>query len=120
MKRKLFNSFMSVVVMILFLATQNAVAYAEEGTASTYTVARGDCLYSIARNVLGDEKRWKELYDLNSSSIKDPSLIHAGQVLTLPNGATDSSEVVAEAGAEAVEETGAETGAEAGAEQDSQ
>lgn len=100
MKRKIFNSFMSIVVMVLFLATQNAVAYAEEGTASTYTVAKGDCLYSIAKNVLGDEKKWKELYDLNSSSIDNPSLIYVGQILTLPNSAAASTEAVEQAGSE--------------------
>ncbi len=105
MKKKLINGFLVIAVMMAFLATQNTVAYAEGGAASTYTVAAGDCLYSIARSVLGDEKRWNELYDLNKDSIKNPSLIHVGQVLTLPGAAVSQGEDVTASTAEQTEQS---------------
>lgn len=103
MNRKLVKGFIAATVMSTLLTAQGMVTHAEVGAESTYTVASGDCLSSIARNVLGDEKRWKELYDLNSSSIKDPSLIYAGQILTLPQvviSTDDQSTQVTEAASE--------------------
>lgn len=50
----------------------------------TYTTANGDCLWKIAKKLLGDGSRWKEIYDLNRDRISNPNLIYAGQVLTIP------------------------------------
>lgn len=50
----------------------------------TYTVVHGDCLWSIARSVLRDEERWKEIYDLNTDIISSDNIIYSGQVLKLP------------------------------------
>ncbi len=36
-----------------------------------YTVERGDTLKSIAKDLLSDETRWREIYDLNRSEIGD-------------------------------------------------
>lgn len=52
------------------------------GGASTYTVAKGDTLWSIAASKLGDGNRWKEIAQLNS--LKDADAITPGQRLTLP------------------------------------
>lgn len=58
----------------------------------TYTVAAGDCLWSIAQRLMGDGSRYKELYNANKSVI-DPRnqkynmpayTIYAGQVLSIP------------------------------------
>jgi predicted chitinase len=54
---------------------------------ATYTVRPGDTLSGIAQAVLGDGNRWREIWDLNKDQITDPNIIHAGQVLKLPNGA---------------------------------
>jgi LysM repeat protein len=48
-----------------------------------YTVKPGDSLSIIARDVLGDITRWKEIADLNK--ITNVNLIHPGDVLTLPD-----------------------------------
>ena len=45
--------------------------------AQTYTVAKGDTLSKIA-------KQWKKIFEANSDSIKNPDLIHPGQVLKIP------------------------------------
>lgn len=53
--------------------------------AATYTVKSGDCLWNIAKKYLGNGARYIEIYNLNKDKIKNPNLIYAGQVLTLPS-----------------------------------
>lgn len=50
----------------------------------TYTVKKGDCLWNIAKQFLGDGSRYTEIYALNRDKITNPNLIYPGQVLTLP------------------------------------
>ncbi len=51
----------------------------------TYRVEAGDSFYSIARDVLGDAKRWQELLELNKDAVGgDPTHLQIGQVLVLP------------------------------------
>ena len=50
----------------------------------TYTVVAGDSLSKIAQRELGDASRWRAIYDANRDTIKDPDLIHPGQVLKMP------------------------------------
>ncbi|MCK4340534.1 MAG: LysM peptidoglycan-binding domain-containing protein, partial [Phycisphaerae bacterium] len=50
----------------------------------TYVVERGDTLTSIARNVLHDPERWREIYELNQDKIPDPDLLVIGTELRLP------------------------------------
>ena len=52
--------------------------------ASSYTVKSGDCLWNIAKKLLGDGTRWKEIYELNTDKIENPNLIYPGQQLTMP------------------------------------
>ncbi len=51
----------------------------------TYTVAKGDTLWNIAKKNLGNGARYTEIYNLNKDKIKNPNLIYPGQVLTLPS-----------------------------------
>ena len=48
-----------------------------------YTVAAGDTLIHIARNELGNEKRWTEIAKLNNLS--EPFALSVGQKLTMPS-----------------------------------
>lgn len=72
--------------------SKNPADYRSEvfsGTGRLYTVTSGDSLSSIARKVLGDESRWKEIYEHGTNKAligPDPSLIRAGQTLILPPG----------------------------------
>ena len=52
--------------------------------ARTYTVKAGDSLSKIAQRELGDASKWKSIHEANRDAIKDPDLIHPGQVLNLP------------------------------------
>ncbi len=50
----------------------------------TYTVKPGDCLWDISQQVLGDNARYLEIYELNKDKIENPRLIFIGQILVLP------------------------------------
>ena len=53
----------------------------------SYTVQSGDSLSKIAKHVYGDANKWHAIFDANRDKIKNPDLIHPGQVLTLPPNA---------------------------------
>lgn len=56
---------------------------------STYTVQYGDTLTGIAKELLGDASRYKEIAALNG--IDNPNVIKVGQVLQIPGGYSDDS-----------------------------
>lgn len=56
----------------------------EPPSVSTYTVVKGDCLWKIAKKLLGNGSRYTEIYNLNRDKISNPNLIYPGQVLTIP------------------------------------
>ena len=51
----------------------------------TITVQAGDSLSKIAKREFGDANKWHAIYEANKDRIKNPDLIHPGDVLTLPN-----------------------------------
>ena len=51
----------------------------------TYTVVAGDNLSKIAKKFYGNAGKWKEIYEANRDTIKNPDLIHPGQVLKIPD-----------------------------------
>ena len=53
----------------------------------TITVQPGDSLSKIAKREYGDADKWHAIYEANRDKIKNPDLIHPGQVLTLPPNA---------------------------------
>lgn len=59
--------------------------------AQTYKVHTGDTLFAIAQRYLGGGSRWPQLYHENSSQIRDPNLIYAGQVLDVDHQAAGTS-----------------------------
>ena len=50
----------------------------------TYTVVPGDNLWKIAQKFYGTGFKWDVIYKANAASIRNPSLIYAGQVLQIP------------------------------------
>ena len=52
--------------------------------ARTYTVVKGDTLSKIAKSMYGDANKWRKIYEANTDVIKDPDMIHPGQVFKIP------------------------------------
>ena len=50
----------------------------------TITVQAGDSLSKIAKREYGDANKWHAIFEANRDKIKNPDLIHPGDVLTLP------------------------------------
>ena len=53
-------------------------------TARTYTVVKGDTLSKIAKSMYGNANKWRKIYEANTDIIKNPDLIHPGQILKIP------------------------------------
>ena len=51
-------------------------------TGRTYTVVS---LSKIAKHQYGDANKWHAIYEANRDKIKNPDLIHPGQVLSIPD-----------------------------------
>jgi nucleoid-associated protein YgaU len=47
-------------------------------------VQRGDTLRSIAARFLGDERRWREIFEANRATISNPDIIRPGMELVIP------------------------------------
>ncbi len=53
---------------------------------TTYPVKKGDCLWRIAEETLGDGRRWTEIYDCNRDVVgANPSLIYEGTWIRIPD-----------------------------------
>lgn len=61
-------------------------SFAGTSYASSYTVVKGDSLWKIANEKLGDGARYREIFEANKDQIKDPNKIQIGQVLEIPDG----------------------------------
>lgn len=70
----------------ILLALVLALSLAVPAFASTYTVKKGDSLWSISKQQLGNGSRWREIYEANKEIIKDPNRIYVGQELRIPDG----------------------------------
>jgi nucleoid-associated protein YgaU len=57
----------------------------------TTTVVRGDNLWDLARRYYGDGMQFRQIYEANSSQIRDPSLIYVGQIFVVPKQASPSN-----------------------------
>lgn len=55
---------------------------------SVYIVKKGDSLWKISKETWGAGNKWALIYATNQDLIKDPSLIYAGQKLTIPTTIT--------------------------------
>ncbi len=56
----------------------------ETAKVKEYTVVAGDNLSAIAQKVLGDARRWNDIFNANKEKIADPNMIHPGMVIKVP------------------------------------
>lgn len=56
----------------------------QDADRATYVVAEGDTLIAIARNVLKDESRYLEIFELNRDKLESPDELIPGTELRLP------------------------------------
>ena len=54
-------------------------------TGAVYVVSPGESLSTIAKDVLGNEIYWHNIYQLNRRYIRSPNYLHVGQRLILPS-----------------------------------
>ena len=77
-----------LAVLVAGLAPAAAPLCAQQADAPrTYTVKKGDTLWDLAKQVLGDAFLWPEIYRLNTDKIEDPHWIYPGETLKLPSSA---------------------------------
>ena len=50
-----------------------------------HTVVKGDSLSKIAKHYYDDMMKYKEIFEANRATLKDPDEIEVGQVLIIPN-----------------------------------
>ena len=51
----------------------------------------GDTLERIARKVLSDGRKWREIYEWNRDQIPEPGRLHVGQVLKIKQSASGTN-----------------------------
>ena len=54
------------------------------GASTTYTMQRGDTLYSLAKRFYGDGKLWTKIADANKDKVRNVNAIPVGTALTIP------------------------------------
>jgi len=74
----------------------NGVALADlaPNAPSSYTIKRGDTLWSIATLFLKSPWRWPELWGMNQTQIRNPHLIYPGQTLLLVKTADGRAQLI--------------------------
>jgi len=56
-----------------------------EPTDQTYTIVSGDSLSKIAKHFYGDASKWRQIFEANRDTIKDPDMIHPGHTIKIPS-----------------------------------
>jgi len=51
---------------------------------NTYTVAKGDTLYRLARRFYSDQGRWREIWNANRTRVPNPDVLSIGTKLIIP------------------------------------
>ena len=88
MRTTIFRSDRMAIAMVgALLAPTFAFSQDSTVTSRTHLVRKGDTLWSIAREYTSDPYRWKQVYELNTATVRDPHWIYPGERLVLPGAA---------------------------------
>lgn len=82
MRRIHTTRFLSAIAL-MGLALAPVSLAAQQAQQVTHTVRKGDTLWDLAQQYLGDPFRWPEIYRLNTATVQDPNLIYPDQVLII-------------------------------------
>ncbi len=72
-----------ILATVLFGLALTPALGAAQGETRTHTVRRGDTLWDLAQQYLGDPFKWPEIYRRNTATVQDPNLIYPEQVLII-------------------------------------
>src|SRR3982750_4424109 len=88
MRTTIFRSNRMAIAMVgALLAPTFAFSQDSTVTSRTHLVRKGDTLWGIAREYTSDPYRWKQVYELNTATVRDPHWIYPGERLLLPGAA---------------------------------
>lgn len=76
------RSRLNLSALLLALALVPSVGFAQGGQ-RTHTVKKGDTLWDLAQQYLGDPFKWPDIYRRNTATVQDPNLIYPDQVLVI-------------------------------------
>ena len=77
------SRFRLVFALVLASLVLTPAPAAAQGAPQTHTVKKGDTLWDLAQQYLGDAFKWPEIYRRNTATVKDPNLIYPDQVLVI-------------------------------------
>ncbi len=81
--RRILRSRLIVAVALTGVALAPVSLAAQQAQQVTHTVRKGDTLWDLAQQYLGDPFRWPEIYRLNTATVQNPHLIYPDQVLII-------------------------------------
>lgn len=73
---------LQISALLLALLATPSLGFAQ-GESRSHTVRKGDTLWDLAQQYLGDAFKWPEIYRRNQSTIQDPNLIYPDQVIII-------------------------------------
>ena len=66
-------------------AAEANIETAETAEFQTYTVQKGDTLWSIARHFYGSGKKWRDIFEANKDVLSAPDKVRAGLEIKIPS-----------------------------------
>ena len=82
---------LAIAMVGALLAPTLAIGQDSTATTRMHVVRKGDTLWGIAREYTNDPFRWRQVYELNTSIVRDPHWIYPGERLRLPGAAADAT-----------------------------